>query len=190
MGARLSAKIVQPKFMWKEIFEPNLQHRRKLSPGSVSRDSMDLLNMVRILKPAKITDQNRRQHVFPFSVADRSILIHAQNGDRHLFEASSVEERDTLADGLRLIVARLASMIIVGDDQMFYEFFAPWAYTLDMEGQQQHQAEGHHHQQKDEGDAEEPTGGEGTTTTTNIHSFFLSTTNEDRKALWGTATRP
>ena len=48
----------------------------------------------------------------------------AKNKVSYLFEAHNEDERDWSAHTLKLVVARMASKIIVGDKRMFGEFFA------------------------------------------------------------------
>mmetsp|Transcript_30993 Transcript_30993/g.45977 ORF Transcript_30993/g.45977 Transcript_30993/m.45977 type:complete len:801 (-) Transcript_30993:234-2636(-) len=122
MGSRLENRVIQPKFMWRKTYQPNLSTHRKLS--CETPDSIELLSMVRILKPTQLN----RKH-FPFAKVDHSFSILANNKDLYLFEAQSSQERDWIVHGLKLVVARLASMIIVGDEQMFVEFFSPWAHS-------------------------------------------------------------
>lgn len=120
MGSRLQSKVVHPKFMWRELYQPALIHRR-LSKSCRTPESIDLLSIVRILKPEGF---NREE--YPFAKTNCSFSIFTHSNERHVFEASSPEVRDWFAYGLKLVVARLASMIIVGDTQMFVEFFSPW----------------------------------------------------------------
>ena len=65
--------------------------------------------------------------MYPFAKIDRTFSILSHTNENFVFEAASTEERDWLVHGLKLVVARLASMIIVGDEHMFVEFFSPWA---------------------------------------------------------------
>jgi hypothetical protein len=80
--------------------------------------------MVRILKPETLDREE-----YPFAKMNCSLFILLSSNERFLFEASSPDERDWFVYGLKLVVARLASMVIVGDDQMFVEFFSPWAHS-------------------------------------------------------------
>ena len=42
-----------------------------------------------------------------------------------IFEAESANERDVFIEGLKILVARLGSKIIVGDKDVLEEFFTP-----------------------------------------------------------------
>ena len=50
--------------------------------------------------------------------------------DNLLFEASCQQERDALVQGLKGLVARLASKIIVGDERVFDEYFTPFGAVV------------------------------------------------------------
>ena len=122
MGSQLQSKVVHPKFMWRESYQPALIHR-KLGKSCRTPDSIDLLSVVRILKPESLDRVE-----YPFAKTNCSFSIFTHSNERHVFEAPSPEDRDWFVYGLKFVVARLASMIIVGDSQMFVEFFSPWAH--------------------------------------------------------------
>lgn len=121
MGSRLYNRVIQPKFMWRESYQPNLLNHKRLGLSGKSPHSLDLLNMIRILKPTTLD-----RTMYPFAKTDRTFSILSHTNENFVFEAASTEERDWLVHGLKLVVARLASMIIVGDEHMFVEFFSPW----------------------------------------------------------------
>lgn len=122
MGSRLYNRVIQPKFMWRESYQPDLLNHKRLGLSGKSPHSLDLLNMIRILKPTTLD-----RTLYPFTKIDRTFSILSHTNENFVFEAASTEERDWLVHGLKLVVARLASMIIVGDEHMFEEFFSPWA---------------------------------------------------------------
>ena len=151
--------------------------------------------MVRILKPTELD-----RITVPYAKLDHSFTIKSSNGDMNLFEAKSTRERDWFVHGLKLTVARLASMIIVGDDQMFFEFFSPWNHSPMFDQQQQQQQQ----QQSEEegsdliskGSKEEEVGSDDLISKgsgeeeegTAEKPFYLSTTKQDREDLWGKTT--
>jgi len=120
-GVRLPATIVQPKFMWFETCRP-VSRQHKWSTTCLVPNSLEILSMVRIIKPENIN----RFH-YPFAKADLAFLIICHDGESHLFEARSNRERDLFVHGLKLMVARLASLILVGDEDVFIEFYNPFA---------------------------------------------------------------
>jgi hypothetical protein len=163
MGSRLYNRVIQPKFMWRETYQPDLLNHKRLGLSGRSPSSLDLLNMIRILKPNYLD-----RSIYPFAKIDRTFTILSHTNVQYVFEAASTEERDWLVHGLKLVVARLASMIIVGDDHMFVEFFSPWANSpvsseSSTDESQAYAAE------------EEPAG----------RHLFVSTTEKDRDHLWG-----
>jgi hypothetical protein len=129
VGAHLDNLVVQPKFTWSPAHEPNLDNRRiNLSCGEP--DSIELLSVIRVVKPTKL---NRR--VYPFARLDRTCCI-TTNDERFpylVFEAPSCQERDWLVTALKMIVARLASIIIVRDEAMLLEFFTPYAALMELQ---------------------------------------------------------
>lgn len=159
--------------MWRETFQPDIVNR-KLSMSCRAPASLDLLTMIRILKSNDID-----RTIYPYAKPDHCFSIKNHNGETYLFEAGSTRERDWFVHGLKLLVARLASMIIVGDDQMFQEFFSPWAYTpLQV---QQFCADGE--KEKDAESSEQPSASPSET-----KPFYASTTEKDREELWGNKT--
>ena len=165
MGSRLYNAVIQPKFMWHETYQPNLLNHKRLGMSCRVPHSLDLLNIIRILKPTSLD-----RYVYPFAKLDRTFTILSHTNEQFVFEASNTEERDWLVHGLKLVVARLASMIIVGDDHMFVEFFSPWANSpmdsMDHE---------------DRGFATTP----GRDSPEHERPLFISTTEKDKEHLWG-----
>jgi hypothetical protein len=122
MGSLLRSILIPPKFMWRETYIPDIDNR-KLSSSCREPMSVEILNMVRILTPTELD-----RTLFPYAKLDRTFTIKlVQESDLLVFEANTIVERDWFVHNLKLVVARLASMVIVGDDQMFLEFFTPWS---------------------------------------------------------------
>jgi hypothetical protein len=170
LGSRLPTTLIQPKFMWRETYQPDLLNRKRLGTTYRKPSSLDLLTMIRIVKPSTLD-----RSVYPFAKLDKTFTILTHTNELHVFEAVSSQERDWLVHGLKLAVARLASMIIVGDDQMFVEFFSPWAYAPPL-------LEGSGDDEGGAREAEERVQEEDTRVTKGI---FDSTTDREREELWG-----
>ena len=83
-------------------------------------ESIELLNIVRIVAPAEI---DRQKH--PFVKKDCAFYIITNTEEEALFETATKDERDKFLFVFKLMVARLASKIIVGDKDVFDEFFTP-----------------------------------------------------------------
>jgi hypothetical protein len=169
MGSRLHSTVVHPKFMWRQTYQPELYHR-KLGESCRTPNSIDLLAIVRVLKPVTL---DRDKYPFAKISCSFSIVYNSKNSD--LFEAETQQDRDWFVHGLKLVVARLASMIIVGDEHMFAEFFSPWAHTglLDTEIDDRQISTDRSVESKLSDAQDTPA------------SLFVSTTDEDRKSLWG-----
>ena len=105
-----------PKLTWLPAHEKNLEHR-VLNVSDNNPGSLDLLDVCRVRECQSI---NRRLH--PFAHVDRSFIIQTQNG-RFMFEAQSKQERGRIVNGLKLVIARLASLLMLKDLRAVDEFF-------------------------------------------------------------------
>ena len=134
MGSCLKKQLIQPKFMWREAYSncnntnkqqyQNPNKKRHSSYTYQPPTSIELLSIVRVLKPDTI---DRTQH--PFAKLSNSFTLHDSNDSVYLFEAQTTEECDRLVYGLKIVIARLASKIIIGDDNVFGEFFTSFKGT-------------------------------------------------------------
>mmetsp|Transcript_3611 Transcript_3611/g.8045 ORF Transcript_3611/g.8045 Transcript_3611/m.8045 type:complete len:221 (-) Transcript_3611:38-700(-) len=178
MGSRFRTKIVQPRFVWRETYQPSL-NQRKLGMSCRSPEALDILSIMRVLEPTSV-DRSE----FPFIKIDRCFSVTSSGGHTYLFEASTAAQRDWFVSGLKLVVARLASMVIVGDSQMFAEFFSPWAHSpmLDSSGTSSNTEESSGSSKADSSF--------GTGAAPPRRKLFVSTTDADRENLWGTASSP
>lgn len=107
-GQQLDRQLIQPRLVWKRLHDggaPNDRH------------SVDLLDISRILE----VDQIDRS-VYPLAQQRNCLCIRTLDG-KMMFEASNEEERNRLCRDLKLVVARLASKIILDDQHLFHEFF-------------------------------------------------------------------
>jgi hypothetical protein len=105
-----------PKLAWLPLHEDELQAKR-LNIGKEMPESLDLLDVCRVRECDEI---NRDLH--PFARVDRSFIVQTQTG-LHLFEAESKQERNRLVVGLKLVIARLASLLMLRDLRAVDEFF-------------------------------------------------------------------
>lgn len=129
VGAHLDNLVVQPKFTWSPTYEPHLPQRRIQLSGA-EPDSIELLSIIRVVKP---THLNR--NLYPYARLDRTCCITTNDEEFPylVFEAPSTRERDWLVNAMKMIVARLASIIIVRDEAMLLEFFTPYAALMHLE---------------------------------------------------------
>jgi len=91
------------------------------------------LSIIRVNKACAYQrwDQNR----YPYARLDRTCVV-STNDTNHstiVLEARSSQERDWLVFSLKLIVARLASIIITRDEDMLHEFFSPYSALMQLE---------------------------------------------------------
>ena len=120
MGCVMKRQLIYPKFSWKTVsFEGS--SRKDGSSGDLRMDlnSIELLHICRVYQLNNI-DRN----VYPFAKKDRCFVVESF-AQTAMFEARSQYERDRIVQGLKITVARLGSMIIVGDETVFDAFFTP-----------------------------------------------------------------
>lgn len=122
MGSCLKKKLLQPKFVWRSIDQTRFSSRQRRIQSILNIETVDLLNIVRIVAPTNI---DRQMH--PFVRKDCAFIIATNDEDEALFETATKDERDKFVFAFKLMVARLASKIIVGDKDVFEEFFTPLA---------------------------------------------------------------
>ena len=129
VGAHLDNLVVQPKFTWSPTYEPDLD-QKKIQLSRSEPISLELLSIIRVVRPTRL---NRR--LYPFARLDRTLCIttNAEDYPYLVFEAPSQQERDWLVNALKMIVARLASIIIVRDEAMLLEFFTPYSALMHMD---------------------------------------------------------
>lgn len=123
MGSRLQSRVIQPKFMWRNAYENanDTKQVKIMAASTATPHDVELLSIIRVLKPDSI-DRDE----YPFAKLKNSFILHSSDEDVFVFECTSQQERDRFVHGLKLLVARLASKIIVGDEKVFEEFFTPW----------------------------------------------------------------
>lgn len=99
-----------PKLMWSKASQDD-PHKQQ------SQENLDLLDICRIRPTATV---DRRLH--PFALASKSFFIETQT-EIFVFQAQTVEERDRIVYGLKLVIARLASLLMLRDIRAAEEFF-------------------------------------------------------------------
>ena len=146
VGAHLEHMVVQPKFTWTPLAQPvrlsedpEANHRELFLSGS-SPPQVELLSIIRVNKAmAKNLDRN----LYPYARPERTCIV-STNDQKHptiVLEARSTQERDWLVFSLKLIVARLASIIITRDEDMLHEFFSPYSALMRLEEEETSPAE-------------------------------------------------
>ena len=125
LGQNLKRQAIGPRFVWKARYPhsssastatANTKKKKKNLPCH----SIDLLDVHRIL-PVTSSPQLDRYR-FPLAKAKHCLWIKTVHTSL-LLEASSIHERDRIAWGLKLTIARLAMKVICSDPTMADEFF-------------------------------------------------------------------
>jgi hypothetical protein len=84
---------------------------------SPTLEKLDLLDICRIYPLATV---NRKLH--PFALTQKSFCIETQH-EKFVFQAQTIDEKDRIVYGLKLVVARLASLLMLRDIRAAEEFF-------------------------------------------------------------------
>ena len=113
-GQRLR-ELIQPKWMWRP--KPRYKEKRSLVRSNTV-SSMELLNITRILKVARVDRQ-----IYPFAKPCNSLLVRTIEGREFCFEAKSEEERDLIVFSLKLVIARFGAMVLATNHRVYEEFF-------------------------------------------------------------------
>lgn len=105
-----------PKLTWVPAHEENLHHKI-LNVSQESPGTLDLLDVCRV-RECDVID--RQLH--PFANVELSFTIQTQSGVC-LFETRSKEERGRVVIAFKLVIARLASLLMLRDLRAVDEFF-------------------------------------------------------------------
>jgi len=118
-GSYIHAGLIQPKLMWQESCGKEHKDSERFILNKMEFHSIDLLDISKVV-PLNRVDRT----LYPFAKTSCAFLIHAYDKEM-VFEAESTADRDKFMDGLKILVARLGSKIIVGDKDVLEEFFTP-----------------------------------------------------------------
>ncbi|GAX25568.1 hypothetical protein FisN_28Hh037 [Fistulifera solaris] len=114
-----------PKFtMIRATDASSLSNEKIPLKQSASLEKFDLLDVCRIFVPEMIDRSS-----YPYPHMSRSFII--ETGTSHfMLEAQSVEDRDRIVYGLKLVIARLASLLMLRDMRAASEFFGATAHMV------------------------------------------------------------
>ena len=102
------------------VMEPSMESSQ-LPPAKIqyspTLEKLDLLDICRIYP---LTTVNRKLH--PFALTQKSFCIETQN-EKFVFQAQTIDEKERIVYGLKLVVARLASLLMLRDIRAAEEFF-------------------------------------------------------------------
>lgn len=114
--------VVEPKFMWRQVYQPTLATNRRLSQSFLKPMDVRVLNACRIVEAGERLDRSK----YPMARSACSLFLKTCRDEVFLFEASSVEEKQEIVRQWKLVVARLASLAVIEDmESMAKEFFTP-----------------------------------------------------------------
>jgi len=118
-GSYIQAGLIQPKLMWQESCGKERKDGERFILNDFRFHSVDLLDISRVIPLGRV---DRTE--YPFAKSSCSFFIQAFEKEL-IFEAESTAERDNFIEGLKVLVARLGSKIIVGEKDVLGEFFTP-----------------------------------------------------------------
>ena len=112
----VDGSFLLPRLSWSPAYEDDLASK-KLNVGKAEPDQIDLLDVCRIRGTETV---DRKIH--PFANPRMSFVIETQD-DVFLFEAQTAEEKNRIVYGYKLVIARLASLLMLRDSRAVEEFF-------------------------------------------------------------------
>jgi hypothetical protein len=123
----LDGTFVMPKLSWTQVLDASTSDA-EAKPGrrlpSAEPHCLDLLDICRVYG---VDSVDRARH--PFADTRKSFMVETLS-ESFLFEALSAEERDRIVYGLKLVIARLASMLMLRDARAAEEFFGAIAPSV------------------------------------------------------------
>jgi hypothetical protein len=118
-GQNLTHSLIQPKWMWKP--KPRELRGNLKLPSNSHLQAVELLDVTRILKLEDITNGS---NLHSFAKTAHCFLVKTIHGEVFCFEALNESERDRLVYSLKLVIARFGAKVLVGDHQLYGEFFS------------------------------------------------------------------
>lgn len=120
LGSRIQGQIIQPKLVWRTAHQKSKGKKGGAPNADEPTTSIDILDI------SRVRDLSEAEHKdYPLAKRSRSFAIVTSDQLTYVFEAKNTHEKDRIILGLKLVVARLASLIIVGDGRLFADFFYP-----------------------------------------------------------------
>ena len=121
LGSRIQGQIIQPKLVWRTA---NRKSTGKKGGAPNADDPTTTIDILDISRVRELSDAERKDG-YPLAKRSCSFAIVTADHLTYVFEAKNAQEKDRITLGLKLLVARLASLIIVGDERLFADFFYP-----------------------------------------------------------------
>lgn len=112
----VDGSFLLPRLSWSVAYENDLGAKR-LNVAKTEPEQIDLLDVCRIRVTEKI---DRSLH--PFPDPRKSFVIETQD-EIYCFEAQTADERNRIVYGYKLVIARLASLLMLRDSRAVEEFF-------------------------------------------------------------------
>jgi hypothetical protein len=117
-GQQLRNSIIAPKLFWKSIQTPKMMSEQQATNHVFN--SINLMDISRIL-PATNETVDRTQ--FPFCKPKHAFFVRTLDQSL-LLQTNSATERDRIVKSMRLVVARLGSLLLTNNGRLADEYFA------------------------------------------------------------------
>lgn len=106
---------------------PKLTWTKALQADSVKQKAVEKIDLLDICRIRPTMNIDRRLH--PFALTQKSFYVETLT-EVFVFQAQTIEERDRIVYGLKLVVARLASLLMLRDVRAAEEFFGAFSNTV------------------------------------------------------------
>mmetsp|Transcript_16783 Transcript_16783/g.31801 ORF Transcript_16783/g.31801 Transcript_16783/m.31801 type:complete len:536 (+) Transcript_16783:170-1777(+) len=116
-GSYMRGGIIQPRLMWQETCGKEQKDGERFVLNRLTFHTLDLLDICKVFA-TNVIDRT----MYPLANRSHCLIIRTTNQE-FLFEAENTQERDKFVESLKILVAKLASLIIVGDRNVLKEFF-------------------------------------------------------------------
>jgi len=114
---RNRTEIVEPKLMWRDLYQPDLFNKRKLGGSALSPYRLSLFAIRRVAHVKDGDGWDRLKMSVPrplLTDMNRLLVVRSSLGDDFIFESSCAEESVGIVHALKTVTARLVSHAVVG----------------------------------------------------------------------------
>lgn len=115
-GQHLAFALIQPKWMWKA--KPR-ETKGLTNFQNLNLQGIELLDITRILKMEDVEGGNQA-----FARPSHCFIIRSIHNEEFCFEAKSEQDRNRLVYSLKIVIARCGAKVLVGDPDVYWEFFS------------------------------------------------------------------
>lgn len=129
---RNRTEIVDPKLMWRDLHQPDLFNKRKLTGSALCPYRLSLFAIRRVTQVKNEDGWDKLNMSLPCPLLtdlNRLLVVRSSLGDDFIFEASCAEESLRIVNSLKMVTARLVSHAVVGHGELMVNEFFNEAYV-------------------------------------------------------------